>query len=328
MSTTNKLFTEIFRAKSLDMMAIPKRVRDALKNGLTQNVLLYSTSGGTGKTTITKILTNEKDEKGNKKYDVLTINASAERGIDVIREQITTFAGTYSLENASSVKVIVLEEMDGLTGDSFDALRAVIEKYADSVRFVGNCNNISKIPEPVQSRFLCIPLFAINAEETQDLKMQYKAYVKAILSHKNIGIESTDEDVSNFVELYYPNMRTILNKIQEMYCSGCKVLNTKNLESTFNCSKLYDLILSGNQNCVENYKVIVSEYADNPDEIMLSIGREFLDYVYDFKPEFRGRLWQYARKIAEYCRTLNQAIDKQVHLLGLVADLIIISSMK
>lgn len=328
MSTTNKLFTEIFRAKSLNMMALPKRVREALKNGLSQNILLYSTSGGTGKTTITRILTNEKDASGNRKYDVLTINASAERGIDVIREQITTFAGTYSLDSTNSIKVIVLEEMDGLTSDSFDALRAVIERYADSVRFVGNCNNISKIPEPVQSRFLCIPLFAINADEIQEMKTQYREYVKAILGHKNIGIQYTEEDVVNFIDMYYPNMRTILNKIQEIYNSGNRVLNVKNLESTFNCSKLYDLILSGNQNCVDNYKMIVSEYADNPDEIILSISREFLDYVYDFKPEFRERIWQYARKIAEYCRTLNQTIDKQVHLLGLVAELIVISSQK
>lgn len=315
MSTINKLFTDIYRANDIRVMALPKRVRAALKNGLSQNILLYSASGGTGKTTITRILTEG--------YEVLTINASAERGIDVIREQIQTFAGTYSITDTKNVKVIVLEEMDGLTSDSFDALRAVIERYSDTVRFIGNCNNISKIPEPVQSRFLCVPLFPINAEESAELFEEYCKHVERICDGKkyNWGIKYTSEEIREFVKLYFPNMRTILNKLQEIAESDDKTINIKNLSSTYDCSQLYELILNPTADAPEVYKVVVTDYSDNPEEIILTIGKTFLDYIHDCRPEYCGLIWKYAIKIAEYCRTINQTIDKQVHLLGLIGDL-------
>lgn len=314
MSATDKLFTEKFRAKSLENMALLKRVKEALRNGLTQNILLYSTSGGTGKTTITRILAQG--------YDTMTINASAERGIDVIRERIQTFAGTYSIMGASRKKVIVLEEMDGLTADSFAALRAVIEKYADDVRFIGNCNEISKIPEPIQSRFLCIPLYPINQEEQAELFNSYCNYVKSLCNLANLSY--TDDDISTFVGMYFPNMRTILNKLQEVHNSTDKVLNVKNLSSTFDCHKLYDLILDANKTSIDAYKLIVDEYTDDPEEIMRTIAREFLDYVHDYRKDYEDWLWLFAVKIADYSRTINQTIDKQVHLLGLIGELMIL----
>lgn len=317
MSTINKLFTELYRPRDIKYMALPSRVRAALKNGLSQNILLFSASGGTGKTTITRILTEG--------YETLTINASAERGIDVIREQIQTFAGTYSITNTKNMKVIVLEEMDGLTADSFDALRAVIERYSDTVRFVGNCNNISKIPEPVQSRFLCIPLYAINSEEYAEMFNLYCKHVERICTSKqyNWNIKYTPEDIQEFVKLYFPNMRTILNKLQEIAQSEDKTLNVKNLSSTYDCSQLYQLILDKNTQTTDIYKIVTSDYSDKPDEIIATIGDTFLDYIHDlYNEEYGCYIWKYAIKIAEYCRTLNQTIDKQVHLLGLIGELI------
>lgn len=318
--TTDKLFTELFRPKSFKLTAMLSRVRASLtsqEQNLTQNILLYSTSGGTGKTTITRILT--------KNYDTMTINASAERGIDIIREKIQTFAGTYSINSAKKVKVIVLEEMDGLTSDSFDALRAVIERYADTVRFVGNCNNISKIPEPVQSRFLCIPLFPINTEEQNELFKTYCEYIKQILKHPSVDIKYTDEDIAELVRMYFPNMRTIMNKIQEVYNSGNKVLNIKTLASTFDCHELFEMILNPSTSNIDIYKFIVQKYGDNSDEVISAIAKEFLDYTHDYHPEYNDWIWYFATRIADYCRTINQTIDKQVHMLGLIGELLTIT---
>ena len=314
--TIDKLFTEQFRPKNFGQMAMLSRVRASLENQekeLTQNILLYSTSGGTGKTTITRILT--------KNYDTMTINASAERGIDIIREKIQTFAGTYSINNAKQIKVIVLEEMDGLTSDSFDALRAVIERYVDTVRFVGNCNNISKIPEPVQSRFLCIPLFPINTDEQTELFNSYCNFLKFIMKAPVIDIKYTDEDVAELVRMYFPNMRTMMNKLQEVYNSGNKVLNIKTLASTFDCHELFDLILNSSTDSVDMYKFVIQKYGDNSDEVISTIAKDFLNYIHDYNPKFNDMIWYFAIKIAEYCRKINQTIDKQVHMLGLIGEL-------
>ena len=63
------------------------------------------------------------------------------------------------------MKIVILEECDAMTNDAWSSLRATIEQFASSTRFIGNCNYIDKIPEPIQSRFNCIGLAPQNQEE-------------------------------------------------------------------------------------------------------------------------------------------------------------------
>ena len=84
----NELFTEKFRPKNLNQLIAPSRIKDELKNGITQNLLLYG-SAGTGKTSSLFVLTQN--------HPKLYINASSERGIDTIREKISKFCSTISM---------------------------------------------------------------------------------------------------------------------------------------------------------------------------------------------------------------------------------------
>ena len=153
-----QLFTELFRPKTLDQAVIVPRIRQELEKGLIDSILLFGTQGA-GKTTLTRILAAECD-------DPLYINASLERGIDTIREKIITYASSSSLWGGEEkLKVVILEECDNLTNDAWSALRATIEQFNRTTRFIGNCNYIEKIPEPIQSRFNCIPIDPINQEE-------------------------------------------------------------------------------------------------------------------------------------------------------------------
>ena len=90
---------------------------------------------------------------GEKKYKsmVLELNASDERGIDVVRNQIKDFAGTRQLFS-SGTKLIVLDECDAMTSDAQFALRRIIEKYTKNARFCLICNYVSKIIPALQSR--------------------------------------------------------------------------------------------------------------------------------------------------------------------------------
>ena len=313
MSTVNKLFTEIFRPQSLDQAVLLPRIYNELASGLKQNILFFGTQGS-GKSTLTRIL--------SKGYDTLTINASAERGIDVIREKITNFASAISLmEGSEKVKVIVLEECDGLTSDSFDALRAVIERYANSVRFIGNCNNINKIPAPIQSRFKCIPSDPINQEEEQMLFNGYVNYVGQILNH--IGCTYEEDVLHEFVKSNFPDMRSIMNQIQSIHISGAKELDRKSLIKSFDCSDLFEQIVNNNDP-VENYKLVTANYAGNIDGTMESISKSFIDFIRLNYSQYISKIPMCVIAIAENNNMLSNAIDKFIVLLSLVYKLQII----
>lgn len=314
MSTTKKLLTEIFRPKRLEDVAMLSRVRNALRGGLDgKNLLLYSSSGGTGKTTITRILCQG--------YDTLYINASAERGIDIIRDKISSFAGTYSFNSDKPYKIIVLEEMDGLTLDSFNCLRSTMDEFPESVRFIGNCNNIDRIPEPVQSRFSCLQVSPISVDEEEELLKAYMENVSAILNLLNMTY--TEENLKKFILAYFPNLRTIVTNIQLMAQSGIKDLSLANMGSSYNCSDLFEFICT-NTDPVETYKLISLNYDNSVEDVMTAIARDFLDYVYATHPEVfanNGVLGNCAVVIADYMDKLTRAIDKTIVLLALVYQL-------
>lgn len=313
MSTTNRLFTEIFRPDQLQNVVLLPRIYNELSKGLTQNMLFFGPCGS-GKTTLTRIL--------SKGYDTLTINCSEERGIDTIREKIIGFSSSISLlAGKEQVKVIVLEECDGMTNDAFDSLRAVIEKYANSVRFIGNCNNINKIPAPIQSRFNCIPCYPINTQEEQLLFDGYVKYVAHILDY--IKCSYTSEILNEFIKINFPDMRSILNSIQSLYIQGAKELSKDNLIKTFDCSDLFNIIVSS-KDPIENYKLIIADYSNKVDETMLSISQNFVDFIRTVHPQHASKIPMCIISIAEYMSQLQNAIDKVIVLLACVYKLQII----
>lgn len=310
MNTVNKLFTEIFRPNQLQNVVLLPRIYNELSKGLIQNILFFGGAGG-GKTTLTRIL--------SKGYDTLTINCSEERGIDIIREKIIGFSSSISLLGGKEqIKVIVLEECDGMTADAFDSLRAVIEKYADSVRFIGNCNNINKIPEPIQSRFNCIPCYPINNQEEEYLFNGYVKYVAQILDH--IKCSYTDDVLREFIKINFPDMRSILNSIQSLYIQGAKELSRENLIKSFDCSDIFNRIVT-DSDPIENYKLIISEYSNKVDEAMLSISKDFVEFIRTTHPQYKNKIPMCIITIAEYMSQLPNAIDKTVVLLATIYKL-------
>ena len=306
MAVTQKLFTEIFRPKTLDGLILTPRVRAELSKGLVTNIILYSSTPGTGKTSIARILTDG--------YDVLKLNGSSENGIDTIRNQVVSFATTMSLEDgAEKIKVIYLDEGDGLSAQAWDALRETIEHYANSVRFIITCNKIDKIPVPIQSRFNCIPLYPINKEEETMIFDAYCQYVGAILSKLKISYE---EDVlKEFVKNSFPDMRSILNTLQSLYLQGATELDRESLIKTFDCSDLFEKIITG-QDPVDNYKFIMENYSSSPDEAMLALSQEFVEFIRKAHPDYCAKIPYIIITIAEYLGQLSASPDRVCVLLA------------
>ena len=308
---TQELFTEKFRPKTLDKVILPDRIRKDLSKGLTQNTLLYSTTPGSGKTTIARILTAP--------YDTLRLNGSSENGIDIIRNKVVDFASTISLTNGvENIKVVYIDEADGLSPQAWDALRETIEHYADSVRFVCTCNKIDKIPDPIRSRFNCIPLYPINKEEETNTFNAYFAYVDKILSA--LGIAHDAETLAEFVRTSFPDMRTILNTIQALYTQGATELDRNNIIKTFDCSDLFQIIVNGGDP-VENYKFVMENYATSPDEALLEISKSFIEFIRINYPQHNAKIPYLIITIAEYIVQMNSVPDVLVLLLACVFKL-------
>jgi replication factor C small subunit len=312
-SVVTQLFTEKFRPKELTTLIIPDRIRSELSRGLIQNILLFGNAGN-GKTSAGFIL--------SKPYTTLYINASSERGIDIIREKIGKFCSTISLEGGKeNLKCVFLDEIDGATEEFFKALRAVMEKYANVVRFIATANYIQKISEPIQSRFNCISFDAINSDEEQYLIEEYKKRIELILNAAKITYNL--EILDKFVRNDFPDMRHILNSIQSLYLQGVKELNLSNIYTNFDFKNLFEMVFQ-NLKPWENYKLIISDYSNKVKESIAAFSDFFPEYLKTYHPEKIDKLPLILIANAEYQYQVNFVIDEIISLLALVFKIQII----
>lgn len=302
----DELFTEKFRPTELAGMILPERIKKEVENGLQQNILLYS-SAGRGKTTLAKILAKD--------FDTLYLNISDEGGIDTIREDIASFCTSMSVFNGKEqMKCIILDEMDGGSEKFYKALRATIEKYANVARFIGTCNYITKIPEPIQSRFQCINFEFESKEEEKQVKVGYIKRVIAIF--KKYGITISQDAAIEFVNRNFPDMRTILNKIQSFYVKGIKEIKIEDIkEINYTYNEVFDMVMK-EPSPEANYKLIMSNYATKVDDILGSFGTEFPNYLKEHNEAKLAKLPQVIITVAEYQAQKSVVIDPVISLLA------------
>lgn len=308
--TTNKLFTELLRPKTLNNVIAPDRIKKELSRGLVQNILMYG-SPGCGKSSTARILCAD--------YDTLSLNGSAERGIDIMRERVVQFCSHVSLEEGSEkLKCVYIDEADGITTEGWEALRNTIERYADSVRFILTCNRIDKIPDPIKSRFNCIPFYPINKDEERFVFDMYCKYIGAVLT--NINIKYDEDTLKEFINVSFPDMRSILNSVQKLYLQGATELDRNSLIKTFECSDLFERIFTV-LDPVENYKLVMSEYANYPDDTVIAFSKNFVDFLRTNHPDKIAKIPYCVIAIAEHARDITMVPDKVITLLSLVYKL-------
>jgi len=320
MATVQDLLTEKLRPKRFEHLILTERVRTSLGNGrLMQNVLLYG-SPGTGKTSAAKVLIAGSPN--------MYINVSDESSVDVIRTKITDFCSSIAIDfeeeinpnapmqdNGLPIKVIILDEIDGASDQFFKALRATIEKYAKNCRFIATCNYINKIPESIQSRFECISFDFANKQEENEVRAEWKKRITHILD--KIGITAEPEALQELVDRNFPDMRSILNKIQSFDIQGIKkITKDKVKEMNWDFEELYK-ILAGKPNPIDNYEFIMSNYSSMVEDVMGKIGTEFIHWLKEKHPERTKFVPNILITTADHQSKRHLVIDPIVCLLSL-----------
>jgi DNA polymerase III delta prime subunit len=209
MTIYNNVFVEKYRPTNFnDIVLDPlnkKILLNIINNAYFPNLLFYGPPG-TGKTTTIINLINAYQEKMNEKNKELIIhlNASDERGIDIIRNQINQFVNSNSLFN-KGMKFVILDEVDYMTKNAQQALKYLLQNYSNSVRYCLICNYISKIDEGLQNEFLRLRFNQLPKEDI--INFLYKIAEKEKL---NFDIK-TLESIQN---LYKSDIRSMINYMQ------------------------------------------------------------------------------------------------------------------
>jgi len=306
-----ELFTEKYRPKTLEQMILPDRIRKSVGGGeLHQNYLFYG-SPGLGKTSLAKVLASN--------YPYLYINVSDESSVDVIRDKITNWCSTISLlDGAEKYKVVILDEMDGASDQFYKALRATIEKFASTARFIGTCNYINKVPEPVQSRFTCLSFDFVTKEEEKEVMVEFIKRTWSIL--KNAGIAIERDAVIEFVKRNFPDMRSILNKTQNFIIQGVKEIRVEDIKQlNYSFRDIFELCTKTGD-AHENYKFLMTNYGSKVDEVLASLGGELPEYIRENHPTKVSKIPQIVIKTAHYQSQRVTVIDPTISMLAAVYE--------
>ncbi|MCE4621033.1 MAG: replication factor C small subunit [Desulfurococcales archaeon] len=200
------LWVEKYRPRRLDDIINQEEIVRRLKLFVKEKNmphLLFAGPPGTGKTTAAHALAHDLYGENYRQY-LLELNASDERGINVIREKVKEFARSKT-PSGIPFKIILLDEADNMTSDAQQALRRLMELYTASTRFILIANYPSKIIDPIQSR---CAFFRFTPLKKEDIvaRLRYIA--------ENEGVEYDEEALDTIYEISEGDMRKAINILQ------------------------------------------------------------------------------------------------------------------
>ena len=296
---THSLLVEKYRPNVLENYVgnenIKKSISKYLEQNDIQNLIFYGPAG-TGKTTLAKLIVNNLD------CDHIYINASDERGIETIRDKVSSFASVASFK---SLKVVILDEADFLTIQAQASLRNIIETFSRTTRFILTCNYVERIIDPLQSRFQVLKIIPPT-------KVDVAKHLAWILSEENIGYDS--QDLKLVVNQYYPDLRKCINTIQLSTQDSILNLDQSILVSSNYIDKVIDELKSK-----ANFKTIRQIIADANVSDYEELFRTLFERASEYLPGKEGTV---AILVNDHQYKGNFRIDKEINTMSLIQQII------
>jgi len=291
----DNLWVEKYRPKTLNDLVLSESNRKYFES-ITNEIpnLLFVGTPGLGKTTLARIIVEDV-----LKCQYLYINASDENGIDTIRSKVVGFSQTRSLDG--KVKIVILDESDGITLDGQRALRNTMEEYSNNTRFILTANYKHKIIPAIQSR-----------TQFFDLNPPFDDVVKRIVDIvKQQGIKIEADQKANFVNVIkqnYPDIRKIINAIQKASVKGVFNIDIA-LESKEIVDKIHREVQSGNVIGLRKYLIEnENEFQGDYHNLM----KQYLNYVYTSSLDDNKKR-QYIVTISDHMYKDVFVLDKEIN---------------
>jgi len=307
----SEIWTEKYRPKKLEGVVgqehVTSRLNAWVKQGSIPN-MLFAGPAGVGKTTTALALAKELFGD-HWRHNFSELNASDERGIDIVRGRIKEFAKIKPL--GTKFKIVFLDESDALTPEAQQALRRTMEKFSGTTRFILSCNYSSKLIEPIQSR---TAVFRFKMVEEKELE----SYLKKIARSENLKL--TQETMKAIYSVSEGDVRKSVNLLQAASFSGDAspetVYDIASQAKPQDIKKMLEFSIKGKFTDARKllYEMITTHGLSGQD-IIRGIHKE----IFDLSVPEKAKL-EMIDKTGEFEFRLNQGGSEDIQLLALLAQ--------
>jgi replication factor C subunit 3/5 len=270
-------WVEKYRPTQFDDIVLSPINREIFQNILNvqyfPNLLFYGPPG-TGKTTTIINLIQEYQQRYNKnsKGSVIHLNASDERGIDIIRNQIYQFVKSRSFFE-QGLKFVILDEVDYMTKNAQQALKYLLQSCCYNVRFCLICNYISKIDESLKNEFICIRFNQLPKEDIH-------TFIKHITLNENLVL--SDTVIDTIQKNYHSDIRSMINFIQ---LNQNITVWEENIITDAVWNSIDEMLLSKNKD-IKQLVLTIHEISIQYNMDKKNIIKHFFNYIIRKKPEY------------------------------------------
>lgn len=303
-------WVEKYRPKSINDILLDKNVKnkiDTILRRKNMTNLIFTGEPGTGKTSTILCLINQLYSSIEKEHNILELNASDDRGLNIINNTIIPFCK--KIEYKGKLKIIILDEADSLTLKAQNLLASLISKYNKNTRFIFICNEYNKIIESIQSNCNIVHFHSINVK---NLKKKIKDIcIKEEIIH--------DED--SFDDLIFVsnnNIRQVINNMECIYNCYKKIdretiYNIIDKPKPFYIKKILRLCFDGNLK--ESLEILneLCKKGYSPNDILQTFMKFILGDDFEFDKKTKMKLYEIIS--LSYIR-INNGIDSFLQLSG------------